>query len=135
MKNINKELIKNVCIGFLIIIALVLLLMIVFYNKISIGRVIPKVESYQLSEEAKKELESENSDENSEIVTTYELDASDLKNYEKTKEYNKGKKNPFAAEETSSNNTNTEEEGTSDTNESTSSNSTNTNFYEDEGTK
>lgn len=133
MKNINKELIKNIGIGILIIIAIILFLMIICYNKISIGRVIPTVEQYQLSDEIKSELESEQTEENSEIITTYELDASDLKKYEKTKEYNKGKKNPFAAEETSTSNTSTEEKGTSETNESTSS--TNTNFYEDDGTK
>lgn len=133
MKNINKELIKNIGIEILIIIAIILFLMIICYNKISIGRVIPTVEQYQLSDEIKSELESEQTEENSEIITTYELDASDLKKYEKTKEYNKGKKNPFAAEETSTSNTSTEEKGTSETNESTSS--TNTNFYEDDGTK
>lgn len=133
MKNINKELIKNIGIGILIIIAIILFFMIICYNKISIGRLVPKVEQYELSEEIKNELEHEQTDENSEIITTYELDASDLKNYEKTKEYNKGKKNPFAAEEASTNTTSTEEKGTSDVNESTSS--TNTNFYEDDGTK
>lgn len=133
MKNINKELIKNIGIGILIIIAIILFLMIVCYNKISVGRLIPTVEQYQLSEEIKNELESEQADENSEIITTYELDASDLKSYEKTKEYNKGKKNPFAAEETSTGATSTEEKDTSDVNESTPSNKTN--FYEDDGTK
>ena len=133
MQKINKELIKNVGIGFLVIIAIILLLTIAFYNKISIGRVVPKVESYELSEEIKKELGNENSDENTQIVTTYELDASDLKEYEQTKEYNKGKKNPFATEETSTDTNSAEENSISDVNETTSS--TNTNFYEDDGTK
>lgn len=129
MKNINKELIKNVGIGLLVIIAIILLLMIVFYHKISIGRVVPKVELYQLSEEIKNELETENSDQNSEIVTTYELDASDLKGYEKTKEYNKGKKNPFAAEATSPS------KGNNNTPQEKTENPSSTNFYDDDGTK
>ena len=131
----DKNLIKDIIISFLIIIAIILLIIVICYDKVSIGKVIPKIEEYKLSDDIKNEIDQESADNQTEIVTTYQIDSSDLKQYEKTKEYNKGKKNPFAAEETSSNNTNTEEEGTSDTNESTSSNSTNTNFYEDEGTK
>lgn len=133
MKEITKELIKSIGTGILIIAVIILFLLIICYDKISIGRIVPTVESYQLSQEVKNEIESEQMDEDSEIITTYELDASDLKDYEKTKEYNKGKKNPFAAEETSTNTTNIEEKNTSEANESASS--TNTNFYEDDGTK
>lgn len=133
MKEITKELIKSIGTGILIIVVIILFLLIICYDKISIGRIVPTVESYQLSQEVKNEIESEQMDEDSEIITTYELDASDLKDYEKTKEYNKGKKNPFAAEETSTNTTNIEEKNTSEANESASS--TNTNFYEDDGTK
>lgn len=133
MKNFNKDLIKNIGIEILIIIAMILFLIIVCYNKISIGRLIPTVERYQLSDEMESELESEQTEESPEIIITYELDASDLKKYEKTKEYNRGKKNPFAAEEVSTNNTITEEKETAALNGSTSS--TNTNFYEDDGTK
>lgn len=133
MKEITKELIKSIGTGILIIAVIILFLLIICYDKISIGRIVPTVESYQLSQEVKNEIESEQMDEDSEIITTYELDASDLKDYEKTKEYNKGKKNPFVAEETSTNTTNIEEKNTSEANESASS--TNTNFYEDDGTK
>ena len=121
-----KELIKNIGIAFLAIVAIILLVIVISYNKISIGRVIPRVETYELSDEIKQEIDNANSDENSEIVTTYEIDASDLKQYEKTKEYNKGKKDPFAAESSQpDNNENVILDGDSSSD----------NFYEDDGTK
>ena len=140
MEKNNKDLIKNIGIIILVIIALILLIMVVSYNKIAIGKVIPKVEEYQLDNEIKNELESDETDENSEIITTYEIDASDLKQYEKTKKYNKGKANPFAEESSSSSSENNST--TSDENSSSSSKSDNNNnsssskgFYDDDGTK
>lgn len=129
MKGIDKSLIKGIGISFLIVIAIVLLVIVFGYNKISIGKTIPKIEPYELSEETKKELETEKIDENSEVIITYELNASDLKKYEKTKQYNKGKKNPFAAEavETPS------QDGNTTANEK--DNSSSENFYKDEGIK
>ena len=73
MEKINKDLIKNIGISILVIIALILLIMVISYNKISIGKVIPKADEYQLDDEMKKELESEQEDTNAEIITTYEL--------------------------------------------------------------
>ena len=140
MEKNNKDLIKNIGISILVIIALILLITVVSYNKIAIGKVIPKVEEYQLDNEMKNELESDETDENSEIITTYEIDASDLKQYEKTKKYNKGKANPFAEESSSSSSENNST--TSDENSSSSSKSDNNNnrssskgFYDDDGTK
>lgn len=132
MKILDKELLKDIGISFLIITAIVLILMIVFYNKISIARLIPSVEEYSLSEEIQNELAQDDIDEEAEIIKTYQLEASELKQYEKTKEYNKGKKNPFAVDSTdyennNSNNNNLDKENT----DKSSSN----NFYEDDGTK
>lgn len=124
----SKDLIKEIGISFLIVIAIILLIVIIFYDKVSIGQVIPKVEEYNMSEEIKNEIYKEINEEETEIITTYKIDASDLKQYEKTKEYNKGKKNPFSVETTEpGNSTNT----TSSDNENTSSEG----FYDDEGIK
>lgn len=140
MEKNNKDLIKNIGISILVIIALILLIMVVSYNKIAIGKVIPKAEEYQLDNEIKNELESDELDENSEIITTYEIDASDLKQYEKTKEYNKGKANPFAEESSSSssenNSTSSNESSSTSSGTSTANNSSSSNgFYDDDGTK
>lgn len=125
----NKNILKELGISLLIVVAILLLITIIFYNKIAIGQVIPKVEHYALSEEIANEIENDILDETTEIVTTYKLDASDLKRYEKTNEYNKGKKNPFSVEITD---TTTEEEDKDSTDKN---NSTSENFYKDEGIK
>ena len=136
MKFLSKELLKDIGISVLIVIAIILIIMIIFYNKISIGKVIPKAEEYTLSEELENELEQESTDENSEIIKTYELEASDLKKYEKSNEYNKGKQNPFAAESSTNNENNNTTTNSITTEENTAQNETSsTNFYEDDGTK
>ena len=135
------EIIKNITISILVVIAIMLLIITFSYNKISLSRVVPKVELYQLDDEIKQEVEQEEENEQTEIVTTYELDATDLNYYEKTKEYDKGKKNPFAPEptENSSSSGNQSEGGNSsssdDDNGETEKKSSSTNFYEDDGTK
>ena len=113
-----KEMIKNIVISILAVVAIILIITIISYNKVSLGRIIPKAEKYELSEEAQKEIESEDIEE-TEIITTYILDAPELKYYEKTKEYNKGKAHPFADDATDP----------SETDDNS------TNFYKDDGTK
>ena len=136
----SKETIKTVVIGILAIIALILIISIISYNKLSIRRVIPTVDSYKISDDLQNEIKKEESSENSVTIVTYQLDATDLQYYEKTKEYNKGKKNPFAPEETSSASGNSTTSGGGSSNSETSgtegsSSSSSTNFYDDDGTK
>ena len=96
---------------------------------------IPEAEEYTLSDEMQKDLDEGKEEETKQIVTTYYIDAVDLKNYEKNKEYNKGKKNPFA-ELSTSNGTSTSENNTSSSeNNSNNNNKNNENFYDDDGTK
>ena len=77
-----------------------------------------KVQEYALEETVQQELDKELDNLNSEeIVKTYQLDAVDIENYERTNDYNKGKVNPFA--EYSADVTNT------DDNNNTNSNSNN----------
>lgn len=129
----NKELIKSIGISILVVIAIILIITIISYNKISIGKVIPKIQPYELNEEIKNEIQAEDNQEDTEIVTTYEIDASDLKTYERTKKYNKGKKNPFEQESTAPQTGNTTNGNTTAT--ENENNSTSTNFYKDEGIK
>lgn len=124
MNFFSKDLVKDIGISFLIVIAIVLVIMIIFYNKISLARVIPTVEEYELSDAMKEEIEQAESDEDKETIVTYELEASELKQYEKTKEYNKGKAHPFSEDTSTANNTTEKKD-----------NETSTNFYSDDGTK
>ena len=145
MDYFGKNMIKDIGISLLIVTAISLVTMILFYNKISLGRVLPTVEEYQLSEEMQNEIDIEEKNETMEVVKTYKIKGSDLNKYEKTKEYNKGKKDPFAAAETGSSKSGSGSTGKSsggssssdsDTDDETESkNASSNNFYEDDGTK
>lgn len=133
----NINLIKDLFISILIVICIVLIISVVFYDKISLTKIVPESEEYTLTEEMQQELNENNKDkETSEDIDTitYRIDEADLKKYEKTKEYNKGKKNPFAVEsdETITNNV---VNGDNINLDNTSSINNSTNFYEDDGTK
>ena len=80
-----------------------------------------------------KELEDSELEDAQEVIVNYYIDAADLKKYEKTNEYDKGKSNPFAEAEISNSNENTTDEN----NSSSTGNNDNesSNFYEDEGIK
>lgn len=144
-----KRIIKETIIILLLLCAIALILGIILYDYIPINKVVPVIEGYQTSESVKNEIKETIDTENSEIVVTYEMDSSDLKSFEKTNEYDKGKANPFSkyvvepnentnhvnntTNNTSSNNTtnNTNNNTTNNTNK-TGSNST---FFNDSGTK
>lgn len=133
MKKINTDLIKDIFISILIVICIALIISVIFYDKISITKVVPESEQYQLSEEMQEGLNDSYTEDSKEIVTTYYIDAADLKKYEQTKEYNKGKKNPFAVESEDIQDANLINNNNIDSNDTSSTNSTN--FYEDDGTK
>lgn len=128
------KIIKDLIISILIVGCIVVILSVFFYDKISISRIIPESEDYLLSEEMQQGIEDSVSEENKEIVTKYYIDAADLKKYEKTKEYNKGKKNPFAEEATPTDNNTTNETSSNDNIENSNTSDTG-HFYEDDGTK
>lgn len=135
MENDKFSIIKDIIISILIVVTILLIISIIFYDKISLSKVIPEAEEYTLSDEMQKDLDEGKEEETKQIVTTYYIDAVDLKNYEKNKEYNKGKKNPFA-ELSTSNGTSTSENNTSSSeNNSNNNNKNNENFYDDDGTK
>ena len=125
MKRVDVDLIKDISISVLIVIAIILVVIIVLYNKTGLIKIIPEVESYKMSEQMEKDLNDTVIQEENTVVT-YKIDSTDLKSAEKTNEYDKGKKNPFAFQsegvETLNNGINTTLSETE-------------NFYEDDGTK
>ena len=132
MFNKGINLIKDIVVSILIIACIVLLLVVIFYDKISITRVIPEADYYTLSEEMQQELGDTNIEETEEIVINYHIDAKDLKKYEKNNEYDKGKSDPFSQVIDIHENTNTENQNN---NSSSTTNDNSGNFYEDDGTK
>lgn len=98
MKKIDLTMIKDIILSILIVLTIILILSVILYDKVSISKIIPESEDYVLSEEMEEDINHGIIDESQEIVTSYYIDAADLKKYEKTKEYDKGKVNPFASE-------------------------------------
>lgn len=93
-----KSVFKEIIIVLLLLLIIILLLGILFYDYMPNSKTIPaKVQEYALEEVVQQELDKELSDVDSEeIIKTYQLDAVDIENYEKTNDYNKGKINPFS---------------------------------------
>lgn len=102
-----KSVFKEIIIILLLIVIIILLLGILFYDYIPTSKTVPsKVQEYALEETVKQELDKQLNNLNSEeIVKTYKLDATDIENYERTNEYDKGKINPFAEYSAGTNNT------------------------------
>lgn len=126
MKKTIIEIIKDLIISILFVACIVIILSIVFYDRISLSKIVPESEEYVLPEDMEYEIENSNIEEVEEVVINYYIDAKDLKKYEKTKEYDKGKANPFAIESSSTEN-----------NISSSNNiqGGDSGFYVDDGTK
>lgn len=93
----NKSIIKEIIIMLLLLLAIILVLAILFYDYIPTSKVIPEIETYQTEESISKELQDDLQAETSQVVKTYEVDATDLQVYEQAKDYKKGKVNPFSS--------------------------------------
>lgn len=148
-----KNIVKEIIIILLLALAIILILGVLLYRYTSYNKVLPEEVSYTTPENIKEELASSNNVEEQQPILTYEVTASDLKTYEKTKEYVSGRRNPFASVETTttqnatSGNSQTGSQSSTSTNSSSSSStssgnsansSTNTDyegFFPDKGTK
>ena len=106
-----KSIIKEIVIILLLIVAIMLSIGIIFYNyRPSIKKIPTAVSAYTLPDEMEEELkETIKQAETQNIIKTYRVDSSDLKGYEKTNDYGKGRINPFEAIASSEENT---EDGT-----------------------
>lgn len=91
-----KTIAKETGIVILLIIAVILVIGILFYEYIPNNKTIPaRIEQYTLPQEVKTELQESVYQEQN-IVKTYYIDSSDLSIYEASNDYDKGKSNPFA---------------------------------------
>jgi len=130
MKGHTVEIIKDLIVSLLIVVCIGIILSIVFYDDIALGKVIPEAEAYTLSSEMQNELEYGELDNTEEVIINYYIDASDLKKYEKDNKYIKGKSNPFAEVSDLE-----QENNTTGNNNTSSDKNNNGGFYEDDGTK
>lgn len=91
-----KTIIKELIIVLLLVLAILLVLGVFLYDYIPMNKVVPKIEQYEAPNNIKEELE-ETVEDNGNTMTPIirEINSNDLKIYEKSKDYQKGKVNPF----------------------------------------
>lgn len=93
VKNIFKELI----IVLLLVLAILLVLGVFLYDYIPMNKVVPKIEQYETANIIQEQIQESINDTQEEMTPIiYEINNNDLKQYEKSKDYQKGKVNPFA---------------------------------------
>ena len=91
VKKITKELI----LGLLLCLAIILVLSIVLYKYVPMTKTVPAQISYKTPTETKAELAQTEHIDESQIIMTYTVNASDLNNYQRIQDYKPGKANPF----------------------------------------
>ena len=141
----TKNIIKEIIIVLLLILAIILILGILLYEYVPNNKIIPQQVSYTTPENVKQELSTSENVDDSQVIMTYEVTATDLTNYKKTKDYVSGKKNPFESIESQNTTTenmtsgNTVNSGTtgnsSTTNTNTTTDNTQQGYLPDKGTK
>ena len=153
----SKNILKEIIIILLLILAIILLLGVLLYDYVPMNKVVPEAVTYTASEDTQKALEEKSAEDDDTVVLSYEVTATDLKNYKRVNDYKAGRKNPFSAassdttgstgttsnngqtsnngssQTAGSNNSKNNGSGTSSTGSSTEKNSTN--YYPDKGTK
>ena len=146
-----KNIVKEIIIILLLCLAIILLLGILLYEYAPMSKTVPNPVSYTTPEEVQQELSSSSDVDDSQIIMTYEVDSTDLNNYERINDYQPGKANPFSSYATNGENTttsgsatggNSTSSGNSTTNSSSNSGSSTSNtttsggeYFQDKGTK
>ncbi len=147
----SKSIIKEIIIILLLCLAIIVVLGLLLYDYVPMAKVVPEPVSYTTPEDVKEELVQAGEVDDNQVIMTYEVNSSDLNNYEKIKNYNPGKANPFSSYQSQTNenenatdgNTTSTTGSTKDTtNANTNSNTTTNNssssgghFFQDKGTK
>jgi len=131
-----KKIIKELAIIILLLVAIGLAFCVIFYEYNTVNIVVPKkAEAYELPEDTKTELEETlKAKDSQELIKTYIVDANDLRLYENSNDYEKGKVNPFAKYDDSTNN-DTSGSSNNSGNNTTSNNGDHGNFLNTDGRK
>ena len=141
----KKDILKEIIITLLLALVVILVLGVLLYEYIPSNKIVPEKVSYTTPENIAEEINTDTNVEDSQVVVTYQIDSTDLKNYKKIQEYVPGKKNPFGSLEetnevggtTTDNSSSTDAKTTTNTNTktTTSSSSSTTGYLPDKGTK
>lgn len=97
-----KKVIKEIIIILLLCLAIILILGLLLYDYVPTGRIIPEEVSYTTPSEIKEEINKGENVEDEQVILTYSIDSTDLRNYERINTYVPGKTNPFSSYDTSS---------------------------------
>ena len=147
-----KSIVKEIIIILLLVLAIILILGVLLYRYTAYNKVLPEEVSYKTSEEVRNVLSQINATDTNETAFTYQVTASDLRSYERTKEYVEGRRNPFGPVGTEqsatsgnqatgsqttggSSSANTNSNSNSNTNTNSNSDTDNDRFFKDDGTK
>lgn len=119
-----KNIIKEIIIMLLLCLAIILILGVILYEYVPSNKILPEEVSYVTPQNIKEELKNSDSIEEDKVILTYEIDESDLTNYQKIKDYKPGKVNPFSTyeEKTEENQTQNGQNTTNNNSGSTNSN-------------
>ena len=117
-----KNIIKEIIIMLLLCLAIILILGVILYEYVPSNKILPEEVSYVTPQNIKEELKNSDSIEEDKVILTYEIDESDLTNYQKIKDYKPGKVDPFSTCEEK-----TEENQTQNGQNTTNNNSGSTN--------
>ena len=92
-----KKVIKEIFIMILLLIAIILIFSVLFYEYIPMNKTLPAKIAYQRPIEVEKEIQQAEIKDTAPVNIIYQIEAADLTRYEKTNDYNPGKRNPFSA--------------------------------------
>lgn len=94
----EKGVLRQVLITLLVLIALILVLAIIFYQFLPTNKIVPvKVTEYKTPESVSQEINDNTSEQEfSSVNELLEITDSDLSKYKSTKSYNPGKSDPFS---------------------------------------
>lgn len=98
-----KRVIKEIIIILLLCLAIILILGLLLYDYVPTGKIIPEEVSYITPSEIKEEINKGENVEDEQVILTYSVDSTDLRNYERINTYVPGKTNPFSSYEASTN--------------------------------
>lgn len=141
-----RNIIKEIIIVLLLALAIILVLGVLLYEYVPSNKIVPEKISYTTPEKVATELLADTNVDDTEVIITYQIDSTDLRNYQRIQEYVPGKKNPFESiEKTEDENIENNKNSTQNTqgngnniNTNTNNNSngqTSTGYLPDKGTK
>ena len=108
-----KSIIKEIIIFLLLILAILLILGVILYEYVPSNKQLPETVSYSTPQNVKEKLVTIEGVDEDQVILTYELNQTDLNNYQRINEYKPGKTNPFSTYEVKP--ASTSEDGTTGT--------------------